>query len=131
MLQHEAESVAELSTTETAKNLVRVFSLQNELKSLASDTQSSITHVHVIGAGVMGGDIATWCVSQGLTITLQDLNAQNLAQARARAYRYFKKRFKNKVLTNEAMDRFAIDMAGTGIRKADVIIEDVIAGFVS
>jgi len=125
MLQHEAQSVAELSTTETAKNLVRVFLLQNVLKGLADSTQDSIQHVHVIGAGVMGGDIATWCVSQGLTITLQDLDTQNLAQAKARAHKYFKRRLKNKVLVKAALDRFVVDLAGNGVPKADVVIEAI------
>jgi len=28
--------------------------------------------VHVVGAGVMGGDIAAWCAMRGLAVTLQD-----------------------------------------------------------
>ena len=125
MLRHEAQSVAELSSTESAKNLVRVFLLQNELKGLADNSQNSVKHVHVIGAGVMGGDIATWCASQGLTTTLQDLNTQNLAQAKARAFKFFKKRLKNNLLVKAAMDRFIIDLAGNGIPKADVVIEAI------
>ena len=54
MLQHEAQSVANLSTSDTAKNLVRVFLLQDELKSLATSNADKLEHVHVIGAGVMG-----------------------------------------------------------------------------
>ena len=125
MLQHEAQSVAQLSTTVTAKNLVRVFLLQNELKSLADDTQKAVRHVHIIGAGVMGGDIAAWCVSQGLTITLQDMNIKSLAQAKSRAFNFFKKRFKNKELLNAALDRYVVDLAGNGINQADVVIEAI------
>ena len=102
MLNHEAHSVANLSTTDTAKNLVRVFLLQDELKSLAAsdpeDKYEKVKHVHIIGAGVMGGDIATWCVSQGLHVTLQDLRAESLAGAKQRAYSYFKKRLKKPLL---------------------------------
>lgn len=125
MLRHEAHSVAELSTTNTAKNLVRVFLLQNELKGLADDKQSPVKHVHVIGAGVMGGDIATWCVTQGLDITLQDLKAESLAKAKARAYQYFKKRLNDRLLIKNAMDRFVLDAQGNGLHKADVIIEAI------
>ncbi len=95
-LQHEAESVARLSTNDTTKNLVRVFLLQDELKSLATEDNEKIKHVHIIGAGVMGGDIATWCVSQGLQVTLQDLKAESLARAKQRAYDYFKKRLQKR-----------------------------------
>ncbi len=125
MLQHEAKSVAELSTTPTAKNLVRVFMLQNELKSLADDHPQQVKHVHIIGAGVMGGDIATWCVAQGLEITLQDLKNESLAKAKLRAYKYFKKRLKDRFLIKDAMDRFMLDAQGYGVRKADIIIEAI------
>lgn len=129
MLKHEAESVANLSTSETAKNLVRVFLLQDELKGLADSATEEkfgkVDHVHIIGAGVMGGDIATWCVSQGLQVTLQDLRAESLAAAKQRAYSYFKKRLKKPLLIKGAMDRFALDIHGNGLQKADIVIEAI------
>ncbi len=124
-LHGEAESVAQLSTNKTTKNLVRVFLLQDELKSLASENVDKVNHVHIIGAGVMGGDIATWCVSQGLLVTLQDLNAESLARAKSRAHQYFKKRLKKRLLIKSAMDRFILDINGDGISKADVVIEAI------
>ncbi len=125
MLRYEAESVANLSTTDTARNLVRVFLLQDELKSLASSNAEKLKHVHIIGAGVMGGDIATWCVSQGLQVTLQDLKAESLAQARQRAHDYFKKRLKKRLLIKGAMDRFILDIKGDGLSNADIVIEAI------
>src|SRR5580700_5653953 len=67
----EARSIAALFGTETARNLVRVFLLQDRLKALAGKS-SSARNVHVIGAGVMGGDIAAWCALRGFNVTLQD-----------------------------------------------------------
>jgi 3-hydroxyacyl-CoA dehydrogenase/enoyl-CoA hydratase/3-hydroxybutyryl-CoA epimerase len=129
MLEHEAQSVATLSTSDTAKNLVRVFLLQDELKSLTSSDpdykSAKVQHVHVIGAGVMGGDIATWCVSQGLHVTLQDLKADSLAAAKQRTYNYFKQRLKKPLLIKEALDRFTLDINGYGLQKADVVIEAI------
>ncbi len=125
MLQHEAQSVAELSSSDTAKNLVRVFLLQDELKALATNEHAKIKHVHVIGAGVMGGDIATWCASQNLQVTLQDLKAESLAKAKQRAYNYFKKRLKKPLLIKVAMDRFTLDINGYGLQKADIVIEAI------
>lgn len=125
MLEQEANSVAILSTTDTAKNLVRVFQLQNKLKALADSSSSKVAHVHVIGAGVMGGDIATWCVAQGLTVTLQDLKEESLARAQARAYQYFKKKLKDRILIQSSMDKFVLDVHGNGLRNADVIIEAI------
>lgn len=129
MLNHEAQSVASLSTSDTAENLVRVFLLQDELKALATpdseNEHGKVEHVHIIGAGVMGGDIATWCVSQGLQVTLQDLKAESLAKAKQRAYGYFKKRLKKPLLIKGAMDRFALDISGYGLQKADIVIEAI------
>jgi 3-hydroxyacyl-CoA dehydrogenase/enoyl-CoA hydratase/3-hydroxybutyryl-CoA epimerase len=129
MLNHEAQSVASLSTSGTAENLVRVFLLQDELKALATpgseNEHGKVEHVHIIGAGVMGGDIATWCVSQGLQVTLQDLKAESLAKAKQRAYSYFKKRLKKPLLVKSAMDRFALDISGYGLQKADIVIEAI------
>ena len=52
-----------------------LFFLQERLKGLAKTTSFAPQHVHVIGAGTMGGDIAAWCALQGFTVTLQDLGA--------------------------------------------------------
>jgi len=42
-------------------------------------------HVHVVGAGVMGGDIAAWAALRGMTVTLQDKSAALIAPAIERA----------------------------------------------
>src|SRR3984885_9885897 len=68
----EAHSIASLFHSDTARNLIRVFLLQDRLKALAGKSTTPIERVHVIGAGVMGGDIAAWCALRGLNVTLQD-----------------------------------------------------------
>ncbi len=130
MLDGEARSVANLITGDTAQNLVRVFFLQESLKSLGKgeDTESSprFGHVHVIGAGVMGGDIASWCAVKGLHVSLQDRNPQQLARAMQRANGLFKKRLKQPRLVQAAMDRLMPDLAGAGLPRADVVIEAIV-----
>src|SRR5262249_28410879 len=44
----EARSIARLFTTETSRNLVRVFLLQDRLKSLGGKNGAEIKHVHVV-----------------------------------------------------------------------------------
>src|SRR6516165_3384301 len=66
MQRAEIASFARLIVTDTSRNLVRVFFLREKLKSLA-DGDFSGRHVHVIGAGAMGGDIAAWCAWHGFT----------------------------------------------------------------
>src|SRR4029077_13862768 len=65
----EARSIAHLFTTETSRNLVRVFLLQDTLKNAGGKSGADIAHVHVVGAGVMGGDIAAWAALRGFPRT--------------------------------------------------------------
>ena len=119
-------SIAHLLSLPTSGNLIRVFFLQERLKSLGKESSFEAKHVHVIGAGVMGGDIAAWCALRGLRVTLQDQNAERLAPAMARAAELFKKRFRgNSGGLRDATDRLIPDVSGDGARRADVIIEAI------
>ncbi len=100
--------------------------LQDRLKSFGHDCDFKPHHIHVIGAGVMGGDIAAWCAFQGLTVTLQDRDPKFIAPALKRAFSLFKKRLKVPWRVQEAMDRLIPDHKGLGISKADVVIEAII-----
>ena len=88
----EAQSVARLVCTSTSRNLVRVFFLQERLKGLGGKELPMGGHVHVVGAGVMGGDIAAWCALRGFTVTLQDRGAEFVQPALDRARAFFEKR---------------------------------------
>ncbi|MEO8565291.1 MAG: 3-hydroxyacyl-CoA dehydrogenase NAD-binding domain-containing protein, partial [Betaproteobacteria bacterium] len=88
-------SIAHLLQSPTARNLIRVFRLQERLKAFGKDGASAIRHVHVVGAGTMGGDIAAWCALRGLTVTLQDQNAERLAPAVGRAAKLFADRLRD------------------------------------
>jgi 3-hydroxyacyl-CoA dehydrogenase/enoyl-CoA hydratase/3-hydroxybutyryl-CoA epimerase len=125
-LAQEAKSCAKLFFSETSHNLVRVFFLQEQLKSLAKDSGWMPQHIHVVGAGTMGGDIAAWCALQGFTVTLQDLQPPLVAAALKRAYVLFQDKLKENYLIQAAMDRLIPDVAGEGIAKADIIIEAVV-----
>ncbi len=81
--------------------------------------------VHVVGAGVMGGDIAAWCVLRGMTVTLQDQNVERIAPAVGRAAKFFEKKLRDKKLARFALDRLIADPKGEGVRQADVIIEAI------
>ena len=126
MLMEEAVSVARLMSEGTAQNLVRVYFLQERLKSLGKGIDFQPTHVHVIGAGVMGGDIAAWCALKGMTVTLQDREPKFIAPAIKRAHALFKKRQKVPYLVQAAKDRLIPDQHGTGVKSADVVIEAII-----
>jgi len=124
--QREAKSCGKLFFSETCQNLVRVFFLQDRLKSLAKESSFKPKHIHVIGAGTMGGDIAAWCAVQGLTVTLQDLEPKYIAPAIKRAHVLFKDKLKERYLVEKAMDNLIPDVNGNGISRADIIIEAVV-----
>ncbi len=125
MYEKEAESVSELITMDTAQNLVGVFFLQERLKSIGGKESFRPTRLHVIGAGVMGGDIAAWAAIRGMRVTLQDREPKFIAPAVKRAADLFRRKLKDKRLAQAAMDRLIPDVEGKGVAQADVIIEAV------
>lgn len=123
--QHEAESIGRLLMNDTSKNLVRVFFLQEQMKGLAKGIKFTPKHLHVIGAGTMGGDIAAWCAMRGMSVTLQDREPKYIAPAIKRAHALFKKKLKVPHEIAAAMDRLMPDVNGTGVKRADVVIEAI------
>ncbi len=125
MYASEARLVPQLLTGKTAQNLIRVFGLQDELKSQAAASDFHARHVHVVGGGVMGGDIAAWCVLRGLRVTLQDRGPELLGRAVSRAHQLFRKKLRDQYLVRDAMDRLIPDHQGNGLGKADLVIEAI------
>jgi 3-hydroxyacyl-CoA dehydrogenase / enoyl-CoA hydratase / 3-hydroxybutyryl-CoA epimerase len=123
-LKAEARSVVALAKTPTARNLVRVFFLMDRLKGLGGKDHG-ISHVHVVGAGVMGGDIAAWCALRGFTVTLQDRELQYVQPAMDRAAKLFKKRVKDPAKREATAARLVADVEGAGVAKADLVIEAI------
>jgi 3-hydroxyacyl-CoA dehydrogenase/enoyl-CoA hydratase/3-hydroxybutyryl-CoA epimerase len=122
----EARSISELMCTATSRNLVRVFLLQDRLKGLGGGSAADFRHVHVIGAGVMGGDIAAWAAFRGLNVTLQDRTAELVRPAMDRAQAFFGKRLKDPAAAAAACARLRVDVTGDGAADADVVIEAIV-----
>ena len=121
----EARSFADLVVGDTARNLVRVFFLQNRLKSQGNKPAGRIAKVHVVGAGVMGGDIAAWCALRGLEVTLQDRALEYIEPAIARAAKLFSKKIRDANDRAEVSDRLQTDVEGNGVADADLVIEAI------
>jgi 3-hydroxyacyl-CoA dehydrogenase/enoyl-CoA hydratase/3-hydroxybutyryl-CoA epimerase len=117
-------SVEALFAHPTTANLIRIFFLQERLKSLGKGDFKA-RHVHVVGAGVMGGDIAAVCAMRGLTVTLQDTSPERLAPAVKRSAELFAKRLREPRRVRDAFDRLIPDVSGAGAGQADVIIEAI------
>ncbi|CAN5436028.1 3-hydroxyacyl-CoA dehydrogenase NAD-binding domain-containing protein [soil metagenome] len=130
-LAAELNSFTNFYHNSTTQNLIRLFFLQEQLKEIAkkaspqSKSLPTPKHIHVIGAGVMGSDIAAWCAVQGFHVTLQDREPELLAKGIKRAYALFQKKLKEPLLIQAAMDRLIPDVLGLGIAEADIIIEAI------
>ena len=124
-LKLEARSVAKLAATPTAHNLIRIFFLRERLRGLAGDTPHGIRHVHVIGAGVMGGDIAAWSALRGFEVTLQDRGMKFIEPALARARKLFEKKLKVRERIEPVEARLTPDVEGAGIASSQLAIEAI------
>ncbi len=122
----ETTAFAPLMTSDTARNLRRVFRLTEMLKNEAPKELFKPRRVHVVGAGTMGGDIAAWCVVCGMQASLQDLNEEQLDKALARAKKLFKRRLRTKQAVDAAMARLIADKDGKHVSRADVVIEAIV-----
>ena len=128
MQRLEKENFAGLMLSPTARNLQRVYHITNAMKALAKNVTDSkpVSHIHVIGAGTMGLDIAIHCVTKGYSVTLQDLNEDVLAKSMAKAKSFFERRLKKPNLVSSACERLVPDVDGNGLARADVVIEAVV-----
>ncbi|MGA0735521.1 MAG: 3-hydroxyacyl-CoA dehydrogenase NAD-binding domain-containing protein [Steroidobacteraceae bacterium] len=122
----EADSIAQLFLTPTARNLVRVFLLQDALKAQGDKSLASPQRVHVIGAGVMGADIAALCATRGLEVTLQDRDADIVATAIRQQHAKMTERIKDTVRRDAAIARLRADADGSTLGEADVVIEAIV-----
>ncbi|MEA3276585.1 MAG: 3-hydroxyacyl-CoA dehydrogenase NAD-binding domain-containing protein, partial [Pseudomonadota bacterium] len=126
LLVSEAKRVAQLLTGNRAQNLIRVFRLQERLKGLGRRAGFVPRRVHLVGAGVMGGDIAAWCALRGQHVTLQDLSQDQLARAMKRAHSLFERRLRDPRRVRDAWDRLIPDPRGEGLARADLVIEAIV-----
>lgn len=122
----EARSFGKLVCSDTARNLIRVFFLQTRLKGQGNKIETPVKHVHVVGAGVMGGDIAAWCALRGHTVTLQDREQKYIDPAMTRAQKLFAKRVRDDDKRAATIERLRSDIDGDGVAQADLVIEAIV-----
>jgi 3-hydroxyacyl-CoA dehydrogenase/enoyl-CoA hydratase/3-hydroxybutyryl-CoA epimerase len=123
----ETRAFAPLMVGETSKNLRRVFKLSEMMKAQApKGLVFKPLRVHVIGAGVMGADIAGWCVASGMEVSLQDVSAEQIAKGIAAQKKLFNRKFRTKPQRDAALARLIADPKGANIGRADVVIEAIV-----
>jgi 3-hydroxyacyl-CoA dehydrogenase/enoyl-CoA hydratase/3-hydroxybutyryl-CoA epimerase len=125
-LEAEAVSLGELLVTPASRHLVRLFLLGEELKRNARALDHGVRHVHVVGAGVMGADIAIWAARCGFTVSLQDRHPQAIGNAMRRAHAFLKKEVREGRAVQAVMDRIVPDLRARAAQRADLVIEAII-----
>lgn len=84
-LTREREAILRLRETDAARQLLRLFSLQESAKKKRYDASidvsrlPEISHTAVIGAGVMGAGIAQWLSARDLPVILRDVDPGRVA----------------------------------------------------
>lgn len=124
-LDAERRGVVKLAGSPTAHNLIRIFFLTERLKGLGGKDHG-IKHVHVVGAGVMGGDIAAWSAYKGFEVTLQDREQRFIDGALGRAQELFAKKVRDESKRPAVAARLKSDLDGVGVSAADLVIEAII-----
>jgi 3-hydroxyacyl-CoA dehydrogenase / enoyl-CoA hydratase / 3-hydroxybutyryl-CoA epimerase len=123
--QAEAESIGQLLVTSTCRNLVRIFLLRERLRNLAPRA-AAVERVHVVGAGVMGGDIAAWCALRGIDVSLQDRSDELVRPALERAGKLFARRLRGPGEAESAQRRLRPDVGAATVGDAEIVIEAIV-----
>jgi 3-hydroxyacyl-CoA dehydrogenase/enoyl-CoA hydratase/3-hydroxybutyryl-CoA epimerase len=125
----ERDAIVDLATTEAAKNLIRVFFLQERAKKLsyADSSSAPAKQVAVIGAGVMGAGIAQWASARELLVTLKDIGVEPVSKGVATISKLFEDGVKRYVFTKvearAGLDRIYPATTDVPMRNTDIIIE--------
>ena len=124
LLRDETNLFCELMFSSASVGLRRVFQL-NDLVKKGGRVESNIRHIHVVGAGVMGGDIAAVAAMSGFHVTLQDMNEAAINAAIDRARALYERRLKVADKVDATLARLVADPSGAGLVEADLMIEAV------
>jgi 3-hydroxyacyl-CoA dehydrogenase/enoyl-CoA hydratase/3-hydroxybutyryl-CoA epimerase len=126
-LAAEREAILGLAETDVARNLIRIFFLQNRAKRLPAPRARAVQKAAVIGAGTMGAGIAQWLASRGQDVILKDVAPEALAHGLQKIEKLFKGAAQSGVMSRTqaraGRDRITpIDVA-VDMRTVDLVIE--------
>lgn len=130
----EASSLGEMAATETCKNLIFVFHLQEALKKetgvKGKVASISVNNAAVLGAGVMGGGIAQLFAAKGLPVRMKDINNKALGHGLQSAAKVFKGQLKKRIIDKREFDlkmgKISTSLDYKGFKKIDLVVEAVV-----
>ncbi len=127
-LAMEANTISELGETDATQNLIRNFFLAEKYKrGTSKQPVAKIAHAAVIGAGVMGGGIAQWLSSRGVSVILRDVGTEELTRGLANIEKTYADAVKRGIMTEEqarqGRARIVASSAAIEMRDVEVVIE--------
>jgi 3-hydroxyacyl-CoA dehydrogenase/enoyl-CoA hydratase/3-hydroxybutyryl-CoA epimerase len=132
----ERDAFVRLAETDAARNLLRLFFLQEKAKhyrhdpSLDPKTLPRIERTAVIGAGVMGAGIAQMTASRGVPVILADLDPGRVAAGMKSVSGLFAEAVKRRIFTtHEARRKFDLvtpSAERVPLHRCDLVIEAAI-----
>ncbi len=130
-LKAERDAVSELAGTEAARNLIRLFFLQERAKKLnAADVQEDgnrIKSAAVIGAGVMGSGITQWLSARGMRVIMRDVSPDRVAAGMGNIAKLYaaaqKKHLLSDLEARHGLDRVSPAATEVPLHRTDIVIE--------
>ncbi|MEZ5973566.1 MAG: 3-hydroxyacyl-CoA dehydrogenase NAD-binding domain-containing protein [Planctomycetota bacterium] len=131
--RREADAVAKLGVTPVCKALVSIFFANEGAKALGKSEDGRklppIERAAVVGAGIMGGGIASVLAQKSVDVRLADLSPAALAKAQAEHEKELSTKVKRRRMTSAqrdaALDHFQTVPGTVGMGRRDFAIEAV------
>ncbi len=132
----EARIFGELSQTAVCKSLIHLYHATTNIKKnkyidAAKEKFGSkkVKRTGIVGAGFMGGGIATVCASKGIESCLSDPSAESNGSVLKSARKFFSKRADRKIIkrfqVDQSMNLIQPGLDTTGFENCDLVIEAV------
>jgi 3-hydroxyacyl-CoA dehydrogenase/enoyl-CoA hydratase/3-hydroxybutyryl-CoA epimerase len=132
-LAREREAIGELIATDSTRQLLNLFFLQERAKKMtvpgleAGREKSVMKSAAVIGAGIMGSGIAQWLSTRGMKVILRDVDAARVGAGLSHVAKLYAEGVKRRVF-NEREARHGMELISPAptevpLRGVDLVIE--------
>ncbi|MEN8133908.1 MAG: 3-hydroxyacyl-CoA dehydrogenase NAD-binding domain-containing protein [Thermodesulfobacteriota bacterium] len=129
-LENEARLLGQLAVTETAKNLQKVFRLQEKFSQVDTKPARDFTNIGVVGAGIMGGGIVALIAEHSLQVRLVNRSTKGLSVALGFMAKLLAAKQRKRIITpamsEQIKGRVTYDTVMRGMHDLDAVIEAVV-----
>lgn len=131
----ELEGFLEVAVTSISKNLINLFFMMEGVKKQTGVADSSIkprdvSHLAVLGAGVMGGGIGYVAADKGIITRMKDISNDGIALGLKSAHAIWQKALQRKRMTSFEYSTKAALLTGgldyAGFKQSDVVVEAIV-----